>query len=206
MMCHWNNDKVIQHRELTLHSSLALQPKWVSLFPSTSSVHLVLTQQPDHDDTSSWKPQSPMILTLHRWPAPSLVGKMVLKPRHVNVMYSRNYHTTLHQLYLNFLDTFLWPSISFSHGEPPTAFYPGARTCCFQTVARDISANQTFPAQAHLCHKAASEPSHLKATSFLSEFLNFLNTLSVPLTKGVLKIIILMFIIILILILYYTYI
>ena len=97
---------------------------------------------------------------------------------------------------MNFPDTFLWPSVSFSHGEPPTAFYPGARTCCFQIVARDVSANHTFPTQAHLCHKAASEPSHLKATSFSSEFLNFLNTLSVPLTKGVFKIIILMFIII----------
>ena len=97
---------------------------------------------------------------------------------------------------MDFPDTFLWPSISFSHGETPTVFYPGAWTCCFQIVARDVSASHTFPAQAYLCHKAASEPSHLKATSFLSEFLNFLNTLSVPLTKGVFKIIILMFFII----------
>lgn len=101
---------------------------------------------------------------------------------------------------MNFPDTFLWPSVSFSHGETPTAFYPGAWTYCFQIAACDVSANHTFPAHAHLCHKAASESSHLKVTSFLSEFLNFLNTLSVPLTKGVLKLIILMFIIIFILI------
>lgn len=58
---------------------------------------------------------------------------------------------------MNFPDTFLWPSVSFSHGETPTAFYPGAWTCCFQIAAHDVSANHTFPAHAHLCHKAASE-------------------------------------------------
>ena len=52
---------MIQHRELTLHSSLALQPEWVSLFPSTSSVHLYWLSNLSLKASVSYDPHSPQM-------------------------------------------------------------------------------------------------------------------------------------------------